>query len=74
MARAIDMGVMPVVGLVLDMSDRDRDRLGRIANRAALGDVGIGLDFCKALFSLDSQDGSRGRGFAVINMTDRALR
>ena len=43
MARAVDMGVMPIVGLVLNVSHGDRDRLGFVADRAALGDVGIRL-------------------------------
>ena len=48
-ARAVDVGVVPLRGLVLDVRDGDRHRLGRVADGAALGDVGVGLRLGLAL-------------------------
>ena len=72
MARAVDVGVVAFVGLILDVGHGDRDRLRGVAHRPALGDVGIGLNLRHALGILDRQDGASQRGFAVINVADRA--
>ena len=58
-ARAVDVGVVPLLALVLDVRDGDRHGLGRVADRAALGDVGVRLGLGLALGGLHRQD--RGR-------------
>ena len=40
-AGAVDVRVVALVRLVLHVRGRDRDRLGLVADRAALGDVGV---------------------------------
>jgi hypothetical protein len=42
-AGAVDVRVVAVVRLVLDVRGRDRDDAGVVTDRAALGDVGVGL-------------------------------
>ena len=71
-ARAVDVGVVPLVRLVLDVADGDRHRLGLVADGAALGDVGIGLEVRQSLGRLDRQDGAGQRGLAVVDVTDGA--
>jgi hypothetical protein len=44
MTRAVDVGVVPSLSLVLDMAGDDRDGLARITIRPALGDVAVALD------------------------------
>ncbi len=39
--RAVDVSIVPIFGLVLDVRDGDGHRLGGVANRTALGDIGI---------------------------------
>ena len=58
-ARAVDVGVVPLVGLVLDVADGDRHRLGLVADGAALGDIGVRLELGQALGRLDGQDARR---------------
>ena len=57
--RAVDVRVVARVRFVLDVSDGDRDRLGRVPNDATLGDVGVLFDFGELLIRLDGQDGGR---------------
>ena len=71
-ARAVDVGVVPLLALVLDVRDGDRHRLGRVADRAALGDVGVRLGLGPALLGQDRQDGGRQRRLAVVDVPDRA--
>ena len=71
-ARAVDVGVVPLVGLVLDVADGDGHRLGRVADRAALGDVGVRLELGQTLGGLDGQDGAGQRGLAVVDVADGA--
>ena len=71
-ARTVDVGVVPLVGLVLDVGHGDGHGLGGVADRAALGDVGVGLELGHALARLDGQDGAGQRGLAVVNVADRA--
>ena len=71
-ARAVDVGVVPLLALVLDVRDGDRHGLGRVADRAALGDVGVRLGLGLAVLGQDRQDGGRQRRLAVVNVPDRA--
>ncbi len=71
-ARAVDVGVVPLVGLVLDVRHGDRHGLGFVAHRTALGDVGVRLEVGQALRGLHRQDRAGGRRLAVIDVTDRA--
>ncbi len=68
----VDVGVVPLVGLVLDVADGDRHRLGFVADRTALGDIGVRLELRQALGGLHRQDRAGGRGLAVIDVADRA--
>ena len=49
MAGAVDVGVVPALRLVLDVAGDDRDGLGRVAHRAALGDVLVVLGRARPL-------------------------
>ncbi len=69
-ARTVDVGVMSLLGFVLDVADGDRDRLGLVAHGAAFGDVGVGLGLCQTLRRLNRQQRSGQRGLAVVNVTD----
>ena len=71
-ARAVDVGVVPLGGLVLDVRDGDRHRLGRVADRAALGDVGVRLELGQALGGLHGQNGAGHGRLAVVDVADRA--
>ena len=71
-ARTVDVGVVPLVGLVLDVGHGDGHRLGRVADRAALGDVGVRLELGHPLGGLDGQDGAGQRGLAVVDVADGA--
>ncbi len=69
---AVHVRVVAVDGLVLDVGGGDRHRLGRVAHRAALGDIGVGLGLREALGLADGRDGRRERGLAVVHVPDRA--
>ena len=71
-AGAVDVGVVPLRGLVLDVRDGDRHRLGRVADGAALGDVGVRLGLGPAVLGQDGQDGGRQRRLAVVDVPDGA--
>ena len=66
------MRVVARLRLVLHVRDRDRHDLRRIANRAALGDVGIRGSDAAVRVRHDLRDGSRQRGLAVVNVANRA--
>ena len=71
-ARAVDVGVVPLGGLVLDVADGDGHGLGRVADGAALGDVGVRLEVRQPLGRLDGQEGAGQRGLAVVDVADGA--
>ena len=48
-AGAVDVGVVALLGLVLDVRDGDGHGLGGVADRAALGDFGVRLDLASPL-------------------------
>ena len=70
MAWAVHVGVVPGLGLVLDVGDRDRDAslslLRRLVDLVERGEVG------QTLGGLALGDGRRERGLAVVDVTDRA--
>ena len=72
MARAIDVRIVALFRLVFDVSDRDRDDLGSIADGAALGDVRVGLDLGETLARLNSENSGRRGGFTVVDVADGA--
>ena len=57
-ARTVDVGVVAFVGLVLDVGDRNGHGLGGVADRAALGDVGVRLGLRQPLRRLNGQNGA----------------
>ena len=69
---AVDVGVVPLLALVLDVRDGDGHGLGRVTNRAPLGDVGVRLGLGLALLGQDRQDSGRQGRLAVVNVPDRA--
>jgi hypothetical protein len=71
-ARAVDVRIVALVGLILHVGDRDRDDLGGVTDGAALGDVSVGLDLGEALAGLNRQNRGGQRGFAVVDVTDGA--
>ncbi len=71
-AGAVDVGIMPFVGFVLHVGHGDGYRLGRIAHRPALGDIGIRLEFGHPLLFLHGQDRTCQGGLAVVNVSDRS--
>ena len=71
-ARAVDVGVVTLGGFVLDVRHGDRHGLRCVADRTALGDVGIRLELGQALGGLNGQNGAGGGRLAVIDVTDRA--
>ena len=71
-ARAVDVGVVPLLGLVLDVRHGDGHGLGRVADRAALGDIGVRLELGQPFGGLGRQDGAGQRGLAVVNVADGA--
>jgi elongation factor Tu len=50
--RAVDVGIMPLFGLVFNVSHRNRDNLGRITHGSALRNVSVGLHLCQTLARL----------------------
>ncbi len=69
-AGAIDVGVMAVLGLVLDVGRRDRDATRLLFRR--LVDLVVGREGRAARLGQNLGDGRRQRGLAVIDVTDRA--
>ena len=72
MARAVNVGVMTLVALILNVRNRDGQGLGLIAHRAAFGDLRVRLGLGQALLCLHHDNRSRQSGFAVVNMSDGA--
>ena len=67
---AVDVGVVPVVGLVLDVRGRDRDPALLLLGRVV--DLLEALDLAAALLGEDLRDRSGQRRLAVVDVTDRA--
>ena len=70
--RAVNVRIVALGALVLDVGDRDGDRLGLIPHGAALGDVFVLDHRCQAFAVLDRDDRRRESGLAVVDVTDRA--
>ena len=70
MARAIDVRVMALVGLVLDVRGGDGDAARLLFRR--LVDLVVGGEFGLTLFRQDLGDRRRQRRLAMIDMADRA--
>src|ERR1700730_16907716 len=69
MPRAVDMGVVPLVGLVFHMRRRNRDAPGLLFRR--LIDLVIRRVFRLALLGQYLRDRRRQRRLAVVNVSDR---
>jgi hypothetical protein len=69
---AIDVRVVAVRRLVLHVRRRDRHRLRLVADRAALGDVGVRDRLGELLLRLHLHERRRERRLAVVDVTDRA--
>ena len=67
-AGAVDVGVVTLLGLVLDVGDGDGD--AALALLGSLVDLVEGLELGQALEGQDLGDGSRRRGLAVVDVTD----
>ena len=70
MARAVNVGVVTLLGVVLNVSGVDRDTtsllLGSLVDAGVIHEVGV------ALQSQSLGDGSGQSGLAVVNVTDGA--
>ena len=71
-ARAVDVGVVALGRLVFHVADRDGNRLRFVANRSALGDVGIALRHGQILRCLNGDECSGQGRLAMVDVTDRA--
>src|SRR5690606_21677395 len=74
-ARAVDVSVVTIVGLVLHVTGGDGENLGGVATSISfrrLGDFVVGLVRRQTLGRLHSGDGGGKRGFAVVNVADGA--
>ena len=69
-ARAVDVGVVPLVGLVLDVRGRNRDAARLLLRR--LVDLVVGRVGRPARLRQNLGDRRRQRRLAVIDVTDRA--
>ncbi len=58
-ARAVDVGIVPLIGLVFDVADRDGNRLRFVADRAALGDIGVRFRLGQPLSGLHGREWRR---------------
>ena len=69
-ARAVDVGVVAVLGFVLDVGDRDGNAAGpflrRVVDAAEVAEVGV------AFLGENLGDGGGQGGFAVVDMADGA--
>ena len=70
MARTVNVGVMPLIALVLDVRDSNGDGLGLIAHRASLGNVGVRNGSREAFLGLRLYNRRRQSGLAVVNVAD----
>ena len=71
-AGAINVRIVALFGLILNVSDRDRDDLGSVADGAAFSDVRVSLYLSEAFAGLDGKDCGRRGGFAVVDVADGA--
>ena len=55
-ARAIDVGVMPFVALILNVGDGNGDGFGFVTDGAALGDIRVGYGCSQAFTGLGLDD------------------
>src|ERR1700761_6505004 len=69
-ARAVDVGVVPVLGLVLDVGGRDRDAAFLLLGSVV--DLLEGLRFCSAHGREGFGDRGRQRRLAMVDVTDGA--
>src|SRR5204862_5348255 len=70
-AGAIDVGIVPVGGFVLDVSDGDRDTAGLLFRRVIDGVETAEFDFGVVLCE-HFGDGRGQGGLAVVDVADRA--
>ena len=70
MPRAIDVGVMPLVGLIFDVRCRNGNSARLLFRR--LVDLVVGGEFRLARFRQHLGDGRRQRRLAMVHMADRA--
>ena len=63
---------MALIALVFDVRRGDRNRLGFIAHRAALGNIRITLDLGLARLAQDRQQCCRQSGLTMIDVADRS--
>ena len=68
MARAVDVGVVTLLGVVLNVSGVDRDATSLLFG--SLVDAGVIHEIGVALQSQGLGDGSGQSGLAVVNVTD----
>ena len=71
-ARAVDVGVVTVDGLVLDVRGGDGHGLGGVTDGTTLGDFGVRLGLSEAFTGLDGHDGGGGGRLAMVDVTDGA--
>ena len=69
---AVYVRVVAGGSFVFNVGDSDGNRLGRVANSAALGNVLIGLKLRQALVRLNLQDGGRESSLAMVDVADGA--
>src|SRR5262249_38088521 len=69
-AGAVDMGVVALVGLVLDVGDGDRDAAGTLLGGVI--DLVEGAEVCLALEGEGLGDRGGEGGLAVVDVADRA--
>ena len=69
-ARAVDMRVVPVLGLVLDVRGVDRDPARLLLRR--LVDLVVGRELRPTRLRADLRDRRRQRRLAMVDVTDRA--
>ena len=71
-ARAVDVGVVTVDGLVLDVRGSDGHGLGGVTDGTTLGDFRVGLALGQAATGLHSHNSGGGGRFAMVNVADGA--
>ena len=69
-ARAVNVGVVTVDGLVLNVRGSDGHGLGGVTHGTTLGDFRVGLVLSQAATGLDCHNGSGGGRFTMVNVTD----
>ena len=71
-ARAVDVGVVTVDGLVLNVRGSDGHGLGGVTDGTTLGDFRIRLVLGEAATGLHGHDSGGGGRFAMVNVADGA--